>query len=190
MPTDFYWLIALILGKLCYFPLNYRPSKYYFELPIDAKIPLWPGWIVPYSAYFFYLLGGGILIWQTDVRQAYLVSYTLATFSASLFWYFVPNGVKRPDASHLKPSWSAKTIQKLYAHDKDGNGFPSAHVYATLITSWFLWLSFPQFWPIWFVAGLVISLSTIFTKQHYLIDLVGGVFWTVMTVWIGSNWSF
>jgi len=187
MSTDTYWLIALVLGKLCYFPLNYRPSKYYFEFPpIDTKIPLIPIWIVPYYLYFSYLLAGGIFIWQTSFRHEYLIAYTLATFSASLFWYFIPNGVKRPDASHLKPSWPAKAIQQLYRHDKDGNGFPSAHVYASLITSWYLIQAFPQYWYLWFGIGTAIALSTIFTKQHYIVDLVGGIAWTIGAVWFSS----
>jgi membrane-associated phospholipid phosphatase len=187
MLTDHLWLAGLVVGKLCYFPLNYRTCRYYFKLPIDNKVPLWPIWIVPYSFYFIYLLSGAIWFWQTDQRHNYLVVYVLTTLLAGLFWYFFPNGVKRPDASYLKPSWSAKAIQNLYKHDKDGNGFPSAHVYATLITSWFFYLTLPQFWPIWLAIGLAISLSTIFTKQHYVVDVLGGIVWAGAGIWLGTN---
>ena len=98
----------------------------------------------------------------------------LAQGLGDLFWYFFPNGVKRPEVKgkSLMRQW----LRQLYLHDKyDGNAAPSAHVFHALIIGHFL----ARLWPEWGLliyvwVGLIMA-STVLIKQHYILDVLGGM---------------
>jgi membrane-associated phospholipid phosphatase len=169
----FILLIILLPLKYLYLVLNKRKSTYYWSLPIDTYIPLIPFFIIPYLLHHPIIILTGILLWNTQYIIPFLLSLIISYIIAVLFWYFVPNGVHRP----LPPAGSIFTplIKQLYTHDGDTNGFPSAHIFVALLYGHYLTLAFPSFITvIWTTIGLII-LSVLFTKQHYIIDIVGGI---------------
>jgi len=166
-------LLLLLPIKSLYIPLNKRRSKYYWKLPLDDKIPLIPIFIVPYLLHHPGIIFTGIVLWNTPYISPFLLSLIISYIIAIIFWYFVPNGVHRPPAIHT--SYFTSWINKLYTHDGDTNGFPSAHIFVALLCGHRLSFVFPQFIPyIWTSISLVV-LSVLFTKQHYIIDIAGGV---------------
>ena len=51
-----------------------------------------------------------------------------------------------------------------------------------LISGYFLAAAFPMlFWPIWALAVLI-AISTVFVRQHELLDIVGGIVWMVASI--------
>lgn len=166
-------LLILIPLKSLYIPLNRRKSKYYWMLPIDSKIPLIPIFIVPYLLHHLGVILTGIMLWNSTYISSFLLSLIISYTIAVIFWFFVPNGVHRP----LIPqnSFFTPLIRKLYAYDGDTNGFPSAHIFVTLLCGHYLSLGYPHLIPyIWITISTVI-LSVLFTKQHYIIDIAGGI---------------
>lgn len=166
-------LLILLPLKSLYIPLNRRKSKYYWKLPIDDKIPLIPIFILPYLLHHPGIIVTGALLWNTEYISPFLLSLIISYAIAVIFWYFVPNGVRRPplpDRSIFTP-----LIKNLYAHDGDTNGFPSAHIFVTLLCGRYLTLAYQNFsLYIWIAISLVI-LSVLFIKQHYIIDIAGGI---------------
>jgi len=166
-------LLLLLPLKSLYLPLNKRKSKYYWRLPIDNKIPLIPLFIIPYLLHHPGVIFTGIVLWNTPHISLFLLSLIISYIIAVIFWYYIPNGVRRPPAIHT--SFFTPWINKLYKHDGDTNGFPSAHIFVALLCGQYLSLAFPQFiFPIWASISLVV-VSVLFTKQHYIIDIAGGV---------------
>mgnify|MGYP001561183422 FL=1 len=184
ISNKLFLLTIVIATGLLYFPLNRRKSKYYWESKIDRKIPLIPIFIIPYIYLFFpYVALGFVFLWNTAVVTNFLESFIVANILADIIWYLFPNGVRRPEIK-VTGFWE-KIVKKLYKIDKfDTNGFPSSHVYCSSITTWYLILAFPQYWLLFLVVGISIIFSTLFVKQHYVVDVVGGLIIFLISVMV------
>lgn len=167
------FLILFLIVKSIYLPLNKRKSRYYWKLKIDDSIPFVPVFIIPYVSYFGYIVVTIFSLWNTQYLFEFFTSYIITYIVAGIFWYLVPNGVRRPTITG-KDMFSRLTAS-IYKHDDDTNGFPSAHVFATLICSYYLFLSFPAFTPLILFMAISIIASTVLVKQHYAIDILGGI---------------
>lgn len=166
-------LLILIPLKSLYIPLNKRKSTYYWKLPIDDKIPLIPIFIVPYLLHHPGVILAGIALWNGAYISSFLLSLIISYIIAVIFWFFVPNGVRRPPIIHN--SFFTPLIRKTYALDGDTNGFPSAHIFVTLLCGHYMSLGFPHLVPYIWTAVSTVVLSVLFTKQHYIIDIAGGI---------------
>lgn len=167
------FLILFLIVKSIYLPLNKRKSKYYWKLKIDDSIPFIPVFIIPYISYFGYIVFTIFALWNTRFIFEFFTAYIITYVIAGIFWYFVPNGVRRPTITG-KDIFSRLTSY-VYGHDEDTNGFPSAHVFATLICSYYLFLPFPAALPLILFMAISIIASTVLVKQHYAIDILGGI---------------
>lgn len=175
-------LIYLFLQWL-YLPLNRRPVKYYWKIKLDDRLPLVPGMVVVYASHALLFFGGGLALVFSDQFWLFATAMIIAQFLADLFWYFFPNGVRRPEVKGkgLMRSW----LKKLYRFDRyDGNAAPSAHVFHTIIIGHFL----ARLWPQWGLAiyvwvGLIMA-STVLIKQHYLLDVLGGILVAAIALWV------
>lgn len=178
-------LLAILLPlKSLYLVCNKRPSKYYWKLPIDDHIPLIPIFIIPYLLHHPGIILTGAVLWNTHLIIPFLLSLIISYSIAILFWYFVPNGVRRPP--YPENSLFTPLIKKLYLHDEDTNGFPSAHIFVTLLCGHYFSLGYPQLAPfIWTSIGAVVA-SVLFTKQHYIIDIAGGVIVYALSLYLAG----
>ena len=173
-------LLLFLAAKSLYVPLNRRSSRHYWKMPIDDRIPLIPWFVIPYVGFIPYIALSIALVWNTAYIVSFLESLSIAYVMASVFWYFFPNGVKRPDIVENK--LHHRLLVYIYKTDHDTNGFPSAHVFITLICAYFLHAAHIPFEVLsWFIAGSII-LSTLFTKQHYVVDILGGIVVFVVSV--------
>lgn len=177
--TLFLSIVALASMGL-YYPLNKRPAKYCWKCFLDDSVPFWEVFIVPYLLYFPLVLSAAAVLSQTLWWKPYLLTIIGASLSAAVFWYCFPNGVQR--TRRKSTNIYRRVINTLYTHDNDTNGFPSAHVYISVLTGAFLSLAFPL-WsvPIAFAAFLIV-ISTVLVKQHYVVDIVGGTLWAM--IWL------
>lgn len=78
----------------------------------------------------------------------------------------------------------------LYSIDAADNLFPSIHC----LVSWFCFLAVKgqKKIPIWykavsFILAVLVFLSTLFTKQHVIVDVAGGIFLAQGCFWIGKH---
>jgi membrane-associated phospholipid phosphatase len=78
----------------------------------------------------------------------------------------------------------SKLINYIYDHDGETNAFPSGHVYGSLLMTYYLVEAGFGWW--WYVIGIAVSLSTLFVKQHYIVDIFGGLLWVIVGIWLGT----
>jgi hypothetical protein len=141
----------------------------------DDWIPFRPAWVwiylIPYviGPVIVGLLSRRTFTWYVR-RGIPLVLTTLAIFIA------VPTKTVRPDASQLGTGLTADLYRNMVAIDGPAaNAAPSLHVSLTCLLAWALWRDFPR-WRLVSVAGVVVVwLSTLFTRQHHLLDVLSGV---------------
>lgn len=166
-------LLALFLiVKSLYVPLNRRASRFYWKLPLDDRIPLLPWFVVPYIGFFVFIGFSIFLVWNTQFIQPLLASLLFAYVVAFAVWYLFPNGVKRPEISGT--GLFHRILRFIYKTDHDTNAFPSGHVFVTLICAYYVSLGRPEMALAAWTIAVSIVLSTLFTKQHYVVDIVGG----------------
>lgn len=163
-------LVSLIVSFIVYLPLSKRKACYNWKCWLDDKIPFQSIFVIPYVFFFIWIMGIIGFLWNRPNIENFLFSYLVLVNFSNLFWYLVPNGVIRPKQLHVNSHFE-KAVDFFHKYDGDTNGLPSGHVSHTLLSTFYLSQVYTDHWWIWIVAGLI-SVSTVFVKQHYLIDLV------------------
>ena len=101
-----------------------------------------------------------------------LFSYFILIMILLIFYLFFP--VKVPPEWHryrAGNTLSEKMMRILRKFDAPTNCFPSAHVASATLTAFHVMANVPVwgYWP--FLFPLLISLSVLYTKQHYFADI-------------------
>jgi membrane-associated phospholipid phosphatase len=115
-------------------------------------------------------------------KRKFFIAYN-ASFMASLilfaFFIFMPTDYPR-FALEAQPDLSFQLLKLTHIIDKTNNTFPSTHVTFSclifLIASNTKYLKDYNFLrAIYFTWALSVSLSTLFLKQHYMLDVASGI---------------
>ena len=172
-----YGLTFLILERGL--TLNYHPV----EAALDAKIPFCEYFVPAYYFWFVFLIGMHFYTAFFDVpafkKMMYFIMITYTITSVIYIIY--------PTKQELRPTEFAgdnifvTVINGLYNFDTNTNVCPSLHVigsFAVLFTSWHCERFKTFWWQLGFISATVlICLSTVFLKQHSVIDI-----WTALAV--------
>jgi membrane-associated phospholipid phosphatase len=111
----------------------------------------------------------------THVAASYLL---LLCAQIAFFMLFPVSTPKHWRAYNQNRNLSERLLACVQRFDAPTNSFPSMHVSVATLTA----LHLQAYWGPWaFVFPILVSLSCVFTKQHYLVDLPPGAIlgWTV-----------
>lgn len=167
------------------------------DTALDEMIPFCPVFILPYLLWFCFIaltVGWFVLFCEED-EEYYRFSRSLA-LGCTVFLgisVFFPNGQSlRPMVSQNAGIWE-EMVRVLYMVDTPTNVFPSIHVYNALVCCEGLLrqetiqkrVCLRQFLVVLTVS---IVLSTVFLKQHTLLDVVGAFLLWELTrkFWAGN----
>jgi membrane-associated phospholipid phosphatase len=162
-----------------------------FGTNYDRRIPFIPQFaLVYFSTYPFVVLPFIIL---TDARQFtwMAASFIAISLISSLIHVMLPSKIERVEELNMAgpSSWMLGLFQKTC---KPYGNFPSMHVGLSVPVVAATYLAAgPVAGSLMLVWGALIALSTLFTKQHYLLDvlagLIGGSTIFALVLWIGFN---
>lgn len=144
-----------------------------FRLPIDDCIPYRPRWVWIYSFLYYPVIVA--INWTVSSPRQYLyvaLSYMLLLGFQMLFFLLVP--VATPAewrARVIGRGRSEKFLAFVQSFDGRSNSFPSMHTSVATLTALHL---YPAFGPLVIAFPVLIALSCLFTKQHYVVDLPAG----------------
>lgn len=172
---------ALFIGTAALWALGYlataawnatRPAAALAWDPV-WRFPIVSAFVVPYlSAYALPFLAACSPLSRSDYRRFAAVVAGTIVFSAACF-VVLPLTIARPDLGF--GSFSDHLLAALYAADRPTNLFPSLHVSLSFLCA----LAVGYAWPrlrIWALAwAALIAVSTLLTRQHYLVDVLGGI---------------
>lgn len=172
-----YGLTFLILERGL--TLDYHPV----EAALDAKIPFCEYFVPAYYFWFVFLIGMHFYTGLFDVPAfKKLMYFIMITYTITSVIYII-----YPTKQELRPTEFAgdnifvTVINGLYNFDTNTNVCPSLHVigsFAVLFTSWHCERFKTFWWQLGFISATVlICLSTVFLKQHSVIDI-----WTALAV--------
>ena len=181
-------MAALLLLLLLYFPINQNVTGGITpDLPIDARIPLWPIWAVPYLLsipWWIAALVWGALKMDYPRWRQFSLCLGITIVISYLIFIIYPTYVVRPEIT--AQDFFSQLVVWIYGSDQVNNALPSGHTYITLIIAifWSQWL--PKLKPLWIGIAVLVLLSTLFTKQHYLLDLLAAAVLVVMTYFLSG----
>jgi len=145
--------------------------------PIDQVIPFIEIFIVPYIIWYLYIIFSFCLLFILYRRKYYegIASYNIGLIICYLFYIFFQTTVQRPVLTD--DNFFITLTKMIYSNDKPYNAFPSIHVYTTYLFMVLLWKVKMNRW-LWLsvqITGLLIILSTLFVKQHVILDVVASI---------------
>lgn len=157
-----------------------RSSYQVIELALDRKIPFVEEFVLPYVSWFAFVPLGVLLLLKYD-REMY---DRAVTFLMTGMTVFLLVSTLFPNMQFLRPfilpreNVFTKLIGLLWMVDTPTNVSPSIHVFNTLAILVMIWKSRAKelkglrlrlMWTVW---GALIIFSTMFIKQHSLLDVL------------------
>ncbi len=169
-------VLVVLIWILCYFSINvYTEGRetHILALPFEDKIPFIPHFIIFYFstyvlAIFPYFFVKNIIDYRNTV-----LAYLVIIFISSIVYLIYPVETIRPD--FVADNIFLKMVATLYAIAKPYNLFPSMHVsLSTLATiACFRYNKRLGYFLIFWLVMII--LSTLFVKQHYMVDLMAAL---------------
>lgn len=145
------------------------------QLGLDALVPVLPAWALIYGALYLFLILLPVIVIQDEGLLRATVRGWLALWltSYAIFWMF-PTVAPRPPIVDGEgfPAWG---LRFLYHADPPHNCFPSLHVAHTVLAAAATRRVHPGVGALAYACAALVALSTLFTKQHYVVDVLAGV---------------
>ncbi|MFH1637225.1 MAG: phosphatase PAP2 family protein [Candidatus Woesearchaeota archaeon] len=140
---------------------------------IDELIPFVPSFIVFYFAFFILMVLPFFIIEGIQEYRKVIASYLLIVFVSAIFFILLPAKIARPEITGSTIVLS--TVAWIYSIDAPLNTFPSMHVSITTLVALVTLRCRRDLAKYVVPLALLVVLSTLFVKQHYFLDAVGGI---------------
>ena len=170
--------VSWFIWGLLYFGaarITNSPTARIFDDAILARLPLIPAFTPAYLGVHVFSVIPYCVIPETRVLRRYFLGNLLIVSLSAIVWVTLPVRLERAPFAAEVPGFGAWLLRAVYTTDPTTNCFPSAHCSVAVYSA--IGLRFgprPLFlWGIF--TATAICASAIFTKQHYLADVVTGV---------------
>lgn len=188
ISSDEYKHLKLLLfwpffGLLFMFVERFYQVEYYHPVycSLDDMIPFCEWFLIPYLFWFVYLIGMHIytLLYDVDTFRR-MMKYIIITYSAAILIYFI-----FPTCQELRPitferdNILTRFIAGFYQFDTNTNVCPSIHVIGSLAVMeaavWSKKINSKGWKATFVIIAMLICVSTVFMKQHSVIDLLAAL---------------
>lgn len=174
---------ALLLIVFCVFSFIYlndenaliaaRGGRFaILETRWDAYIPF-----APYFVFAYYLYYPWVLLPVPILRERHVFYHTIFAFAllqtiAIASFLALPSRMVRPELTG--DGIAMEMMRAMYKADPGFNLLPSLHVAHSTLVALVFWKYGRKYFPAVAAGTMMISLSTVFIKQHYVIDIPVG----------------
>lgn len=139
---------------------------------IDNYIPLWTPAIVGYALYFPLCLLTFLMIKDGNILRKGIKVFIFTALVTDLFFILYPAYMPKPGLEVANVFDGL--VAWIWRVDTNANAFPSQHVAYSVVCALVLGKAFKGK-VVYFVAlAIMISISTMLIKQHYIWDVIGG----------------
>lgn len=153
--------------------LHLRPPLVLLPWRIDNLIPFidWTVWI--YHSQFFFLAFNIALLKEKENMSRVFYALNLASLLSFLIFLFYPTTIPRTPQNDV--GLTTRAFALLYTLDAPTNCFPSLHISLAGLSALGVVQEHKKLGALVCLWMLLISVSTMTTKQHYFIDVIGGL---------------
>jgi membrane-associated phospholipid phosphatase len=160
----------------------FTPTRFGWD-PV-LRMPIVTAFVIPYLS--FYVMPFVLALVVPDrafLRRTAMLAVAVIVASAAVFFVF-PTEIVRP-AFTTEWRFGAWLLRLVHDVDTCRNCFPSLHVSLSVFMGLAIGRARPRWrFAAWTWASLIV-LSTLFTRQHYVVDVAGG-----LALGLGAWWIF
>ncbi len=165
--VPFYIFIAeLMPGRTLHVP----------ELALDRVVPLQPTWALVYgSLYLFVIMLPVFVVRQEEQIRRTVLAYLMVWIAAYVCFLVYPTMAPRP-AKVIGEGFVVWGLRFLYSSDPPYNCFPSLHVAHSFVSALTCYRVHRGVGIAAALCASLIGVSALYTKQHYILDVIAGIF--------------
>ena len=146
-------------------------------LALDYRIPQQPVWVLVYgSLYLFLIMLPVFVVRQEDLIRRTVRAYLAVWITAYICFVLYPTVAPRADDEVPGTGFLVWGLKALYGSDHPYNCFPSLHVAHSFVSALSTYRVNRHLGIFASVCAFFVGLSTLFTRQHYILDVVAGIF--------------
>lgn len=145
------------------------------EVALDRLVPLRPIWALIYGAvYAFLIILPVFVVRQPEHIRRTVLAYLTVWMAAYVCFVVYPTAAPRP-AEVSGEGFAVWGLRFLYSSDPPYNCFPSLHVAHSFVSALASYRVHRGVGIAATVCALLVGLSTLYTKQHYIADVLAGI---------------
>lgn len=143
--------------------------------PLDRLLPLVPTWALVYGIlYAFLILLPVFVVQHEDLIRRTVWTYLTVWGTAYIAFVLYPTVAPRPETV-TGTGFAVWGLRFLYDADPPYNCFPSLHVAHSFVSALACSRVHRTLGVVALSCASLVALSTLFTKQHYVADLIAGI---------------
>ena len=144
-------------------------------LALDRWFPLSPAWALVYGALYLFLILLPVFVIRevVHIRRLFL-AYLMVWLAAYACFLAYPTVAPRP-TQVIGDGFAIWGLRFLYAADPPYNCFPSIHVAHSFVSAFACYPLHRGLGVFATCCAVLVGVSTLFTKQHYVLDVIAGV---------------
>lgn len=140
---------------------------------VEKNIPFIPWSVSIYLSVYLLIIIALIIIPKNKFRSAIYGMFGIMIIHG-LFFLIIPTTYPRPNFPLDISAINYYLYKFLIATDLPQNCFPSQHVSMCIFISLFIYFINKKIGTIFLIWSLLIIISTLTLKQHYILDVLGG----------------
>lgn len=158
-----------------------RQSYFPVYCSLDDAIPFCEYFLIPYLFWFVFLVGIHIYTLLFDVEAfRKLMKFIMVSYSAAMLIYILfPNCQELRPILFERDNLFTRFMTGFYQFDTNTNVCPSIHVIGSVAVMLCAWnsrqFSSPGWRLVFGIAAFLISISTVFLKQHSILDILAAI---------------
>jgi len=162
--------LYIFIGELMPEHTLHKPA-----LALDDAIPLQPFWALIYGALYLFLILLPVFVIRHEVQiNRTVLAYLTVWITAFVCFFAYPTMAPRP-LKVMGDGFAVAGLRFLYEADPPYNCFPSLHVAHSFVSAIACLRVNRGIGMFAIVCAAIVGLSTLFTKQHYVVDVIAGV---------------
>ena len=188
-----FWMLSVWVAYLILYVIAEKTvttDYYVVHIPLDDRIPFCEWFVIPYCLWHVLLgvMSAYLLFWDAESFKRFMAFIGLGFIPVILFDMVFPNGQELRPLVFEHQNIATWLVSRIYAADTNTNVFPSMHVigsaalYAAALHTPSLrkrrlhWVMLP--------LAVLISISTVFIKQHSCADILYAIPYSALVWWL------
>lgn len=185
--NKYHWGVAALLLFVGLYAvinsMNWREPTVLVPSAIDDSIPMIPATVWIYLSYLVISPVAYVMEHDSVLLTRFLYAQLAANLVSALVFVVWPSTFPRP-ALDPDVGISHSVLHLVWSVDEPVNCFPSLHVSSSLLAALMMWPRGAGTRIVFAVWALAIAGSTLTTKQHHVVDVVGGVALATSLYWL------
>lgn len=159
-----------------------RPVHTLYIFDWERRIPFRPEFVWMYLSIYPTFLLPFLFIRDRDFFRIFSLAYITVMFVCYATYLMYPVTIERPEfAEHSFSTWALGIV---YRADKPWNCFPSMHVSMSLLAALTILEVHHVRGVLTLLLTVAIAASTVLIKQHYILDVLGGMALTLVIYFV------